>query len=102
MTNRYWFRPKRVGYGATPITWEGWLLTIGSLAIIGVASLAMVIASRSAVLPDEAMLVGYGLWLIVVIATIAVLRVVSQRRTDGEWRWRWRWSRDADERTGMR
>ena len=24
----YWFRPKRYGYGATPITWQGWLLTV--------------------------------------------------------------------------
>ena len=20
----YWFRPKRDGYGATPVTWQGW------------------------------------------------------------------------------
>ena len=22
----YWFRPKRYGYGATPVTWQGWVL----------------------------------------------------------------------------
>ena len=34
---KYWFRPKRYGFGATPITWQGWAVTIATvLAMVGV------------------------------------------------------------------
>ncbi|EKD95256.1 MAG: hypothetical protein ACD_25C00002G0004 [uncultured bacterium] len=26
--SKFWFRPKRLGYGFTPISWEGWLSTL--------------------------------------------------------------------------
>ena len=29
-----WFKPKRYGYGATPITWQGWALVIGFAAAV--------------------------------------------------------------------
>jgi hypothetical protein len=36
---QYWFRPKRFGYGATPITWQGWAVTIATvLAMVAVNS----------------------------------------------------------------
>ncbi|MBU1270467.1 MAG: hypothetical protein KKA06_07410 [Nanoarchaeota archaeon] len=25
--NDYWFKPKSFGYGAQPVTWDGWLST---------------------------------------------------------------------------
>ena len=28
-----WFAPKRYGLGSTPITWQGWALTFGFVAI---------------------------------------------------------------------
>jgi hypothetical protein len=31
--SRYWFRPKRYGYGATPITWEGWVFTLAIVLV---------------------------------------------------------------------
>jgi hypothetical protein len=36
---RYWFRPKRYGYGATPTTWEGWAFTGLIVAILAVGAL---------------------------------------------------------------
>jgi hypothetical protein len=30
----YWFRPKQYGYGATPTTWQGWALTLGTVAVM--------------------------------------------------------------------
>lgn len=30
----YWFRPKRVGWGATPSSWQGWLFTVVLLAAL--------------------------------------------------------------------
>jgi hypothetical protein len=29
----YWFKPKRYGYGATPVTWQGWAVTRMALAL---------------------------------------------------------------------
>jgi hypothetical protein len=29
-----WFRPKRIGWGLVPITWQGWLYSAGWLAAI--------------------------------------------------------------------
>jgi hypothetical protein len=28
-----WFRPKRSGYGFTPVTWQGWAVTLGAMLI---------------------------------------------------------------------
>jgi hypothetical protein len=45
---RYWFRPKRYGYGATPVTWEGWALTVGIVAVVALPIVAMnLLADRS-------------------------------------------------------
>jgi len=36
-----WFKPKRIGYGLTPITWQGWLFTF-VLVIVLTASVRAV------------------------------------------------------------
>jgi hypothetical protein len=33
--NRLWFGPKRIGYGLRPQTWQGWLVTLLLVAVIG-------------------------------------------------------------------
>jgi Na+/melibiose symporter-like transporter len=80
---RYWFRPKRYGYGATPVTWEGWALTVGIVAVVALPIVAMnLLADRSNV----------GAWLawaaFIVIAVFWMVRI-SRQRTDDKWRWRW-------------
>jgi hypothetical protein len=30
---RYWFKPKRYGYGATPVTWQGWCATAAFVVV---------------------------------------------------------------------
>jgi hypothetical protein len=77
----YWFKPKRYGYGATPVTWKGWAVTLGTvLAIVG-ASLYL-------------RLTGKSLWTLAALllfdaAVVSALVIVSYRKTEGEWRWRW-------------
>jgi hypothetical protein len=44
MGERYWFRPKSFGYGWTPITWEGWAVSLASAAVSTGAILAAVFA----------------------------------------------------------
>jgi hypothetical protein len=80
---RYWFRPKRYGYGATPVTWEGWVLTAGIAGVIALSVVAMnLLVGRSNV----------GAWFawaaFTAIAVLWMVRICRQR-TNGEWRWRW-------------
>jgi hypothetical protein len=74
---RYWFTPKRDGYGATPVTWEGWALTVGIVAVVALPIVATnILADRSNV----------GAWLawaaFIVIAVFWMVRI-SRQRTDG-------------------
>jgi membrane protein YdbS with pleckstrin-like domain len=79
---RYWFRPKRFGYGATPTTWQGWALTLGSaLAIAG-----SILAMRLWV--DRSNFAAWMAWAAFAVAVVVVVTRVSRARTDGEWRWR--------------
>jgi len=80
---RYWFRPRRYGYGATPVTWEGWALTVGVAGVVILSIVAMNL------LADRSNVVAWLVW-VVFVAVVAFLMVqISRQRTDGEWRWRW-------------
>ena len=72
----YWFRPKNYGYGATPVTWQGW-------AVIAIGVLAIAVA---------ALLIRPWAWMaffVVEAVILTVLWLIVRRKTDGEWRWRW-------------
>jgi hypothetical protein len=70
-----WFVPKRYGYGATPITWQGWALTIGFVAI------AILLSVKFARRPFE---------LFAVLAPVLIVfTMICARTTRGGWRWRW-------------
>ncbi len=77
----YWFRPKRYGYGATPTTWQGWAVTLGTVAAMVAVTLLLRLTFRS-------------FWALAAVLAFDVLALialahVSYRKTDGEWRWRW-------------
>ena len=77
----YWFRPRQYGYGATPVTWQGWAITVAAMVVV---------VATSFLLPFFANGSPWGLAALVIdVAAIAVLWIVSRRKTDGEWRWRW-------------
>ena len=63
---RYWFRPRRYGYGATPTTLEGWALTVAVATIVAISVLAMNL------LADRA---DFAVW----IAWAAIIAAVSFR-----------------------
>ena len=77
----YWFKPKRYGYGATPVTWQGWALILGVVA-------AMVAVSFYLRLTEPQF---WALALLIAFDVLALgtLFVVCRCKTDGEWRWRW-------------
>jgi hypothetical protein len=83
MTARYWFRPKRYGFGATPATWEGWAFT--GLMVASVAVASWLLLGRGA---------GFGIagaivWAVLFVALIVGFIIVTKAKTEGAWRWRW-------------
>ena len=70
-----WFAPKRYGLGSTPITWQGWALTLGFVAI------TILLSVKFARRPVE---------LFAMIAPILIaFMVICAKTTRGGWRWRW-------------
>lgn len=68
-----WFAPKRYGYGARPITWQGWALTSGFVLVLLAVMLGLADPWR---------------WLVVVPLTPGFLWL-CRARTSAPWRWRW-------------
>ena len=89
MVNRYWFKPKVFGYGATPTTWEGWALTGGYCVVIAVGTLVAILLIEGRAEATLLHWLAWGVWGIVLAIATAILVIVSRRRTEGEWRWRW-------------
>jgi hypothetical protein len=70
-----WFVPKRYGYGATPISWQGWALTFGFVVVT--VALAIVFGR-------------HPLQLFAALAPLLIaFIVICSRTTRGGWRWRW-------------
>ena len=85
----YWFRPKRYGYGATPVTWQGWAITGGAVLVIVVAALLLLHNG-------EKTTVAWIAFFAIEAVVIAVLWIVSRSKTDGDWRWRWGGSQSSE------
>lgn len=71
----YWFAPKAFGWGAVPVTWQGWVVTL-----VFIAAAAMIAKTGEHRSP-----VWLGLLVPVVLGFIAI----CWAKTDGGWRWRW-------------
>jgi hypothetical protein len=76
---QYWFKPKRYGYGATPVTWQGWAVTFATV----LAMVAVNVGLRLAVPHYWAFALAFD------ALALAFLFMVCRRKTQGEWRWRW-------------
>jgi hypothetical protein len=82
----YWFRPRRYGYGATPVNWQGVVTVIAFPVAAIVAALLLFMVGVG---PE-----GPSAWRVVIFVVLllvglyAFLRFV-RARTSGVWRWRW-------------
>jgi hypothetical protein len=76
----YWFQPKRYGYGAVPVTWQGWAVTLIAAIFIAGAFATPVVTGGS---PWALIAVVFG------VAAFFALLAVARRKTEGGWRWRW-------------
>lgn len=70
----YWFAPKLFGYGATPVTWQGWVTTLAYVAAL---------AAAVRWLPGTPARLA-----MVAVLTVPFIAFVHSR-TDGGFRWRW-------------
>jgi hypothetical protein len=77
----YWFKPKRYGYGATPVTWQGWAVTLGTVAVMVAVSLFLRLTEPH----YWALVAMFGFDALALV----FLFIVCRRKTEGEWRWRW-------------
>jgi len=71
----YWFRPKRFGFGAVPVTWQGWAAVFAFGALAG---LLVNFASHR----DR-------MWFVLLVPLIAAFVWLLAIKTDGDWRFRW-------------
>jgi hypothetical protein len=70
-----WFVQKRYGYGATPVAWQGWAITLVYSAIV---------IATAIVLPNKP-----AASLAIIVPSTAVLLFIVLKTTRGGWRWRW-------------
>jgi di/tricarboxylate transporter len=70
-----WFAPKRYGFGATPISWQGWALTLGFVAVM-----ILIVAEFGR---EPVRLVA------LLVPLVVVFMFICARTTRGGWRWRW-------------
>ena len=73
-TDGSWFVPKRYGYGATPVRWQGWALVA--------AYVAAMLGIGNSGLPLVALVT-------LITAATVIFTVIAIHKTQGEWRWRW-------------
>ena len=77
-----WFKPRKYGYGATPVTWQGWSLAGAYVAAVGLLTATLAVSGRN----DLSVLAPF---LAAVLAVTLALVLISRWKTDGAWRWRW-------------
>lgn len=75
----YWFKRKLYGWGWTPVTWQGWAVILGYVAVLFLIVLAVELSS-----PKEV-----GLFLIIPIAilTAALIRICYKKGEPPRWQW---------------
>ncbi|MDE0878729.1 MAG: hypothetical protein OSB00_08705 [Sphingomonas bacterium] len=69
----YWFAPKLFGWGATPVTRRGWLVTAAFIAVLVAIQTGTEGAAR---------------WIASILAISGFIAIVW-KKTDGAWKWRW-------------
>lgn len=80
MSEKLWFKAKTYGWGWTPCSWEGWLITLLYIVLLVLFGLTL----------DEASPVREVMFtfvLPVTLLTIAFIRVAYKKGEKPGWRW---------------
>jgi hypothetical protein len=80
----YWFKPKRFGYGATPIHWRGWASSFAAGIGLLSAVWAFGAARNGQVSTGE-----LAIWVVLVACATLMFVKFARAKTNGEWKWRW-------------
>lgn len=83
--SRYWFKARSHGYGAVPVTWQGWLTVAVFVIVMTGLWFVIVPSGASSDVPWTAL----ALWLTAVAILTTGFLAFCRSRTEGEWRWRW-------------
>lgn len=78
--NHLWFKRKLYGWGWTPVTWEGWLVTLVYVGLV--AAFALTIDENSP--PQE---VAFIFLLPTVLLTAAFIRIAYKKGEKPRWQW---------------
>jgi hypothetical protein len=81
MQNGIWFKPRRYGVGATPVTWQGWTMIVA----LPVGCLLVTLALFAWLPP----IVAFIAFVILLPATVFAFIAFARKKTDGPWRSRW-------------
>lgn len=76
----YWFKAKLYGWGWTPVTWQGWAVTLGYIALV--LALALTINEHSSTKE-----VAFTFLLPIAILTASLIRICYAKGEKPEWRW---------------
>ena len=69
-----WFVPKMFGFGATPVTWQGWAMVLGFVTL----ELALALS------------IPHPVWLklLAILLPVIPFSLIVMAKTDGSWRFR--------------
>ena len=85
-TNKdYWFRPRYLGWGFTPISWQGWLATIALIGMVLLSAGSHGFFTRPDTINQED---GLG-YLFDIIVLLTIFSLIALPRTKGRVKWRW-------------
>lgn len=85
--DKLWFRAKRYGWGWTPISWEGWLVTLLYVFLI----VSRVVPLDKAQHSVSDFLINGGIWFVIYTAGLLFICYTKGERP------RWRWGSKDDE-----
>lgn len=81
---KLWFRAKTYGYGWTPCSWQGWLVTLLYAALVIVTFRMADLLSHSA---SDTLLIAVPLSLLYTLVLILICLKTGEKP-------RWRWGKD--------
>lgn len=80
---KYWFKPKRYGWGFVPVTWQGWVATMGLVALLALMAIVNNLFDATVSTRD-----GFN-FLIDVLILSSLFTLMFRKRVEGGLRWQW-------------
>jgi hypothetical protein len=93
--NQKWFRRKRYGYGLTPATWHGWLITFLYIIFMIALTTLLLVAIRDEPKHDPDIFFSYALIAYFTAFILSTLSFVLVSVLTGE-TMKWQWGKKKD------